>query len=319
MEKFLYAKFEDNVIPSELEVYEFTRTDGAMVLTGQSKLKFIGSVIDAPPPAFKLMEMPPIPAAIAPIVAPNPAPGKEVKVEYHTPAMPGDTIKLPEQSGNTIKFGIEPPNRKKGHDGPTEEQLEARRILAKMDPTILARAAGEDVVGAAEADDNATTITHHADGSATVVHELPKRKRCAKAAVDAPAEPVGEPTDFKLSEAAAPEASEQLPIPESAYYAVPEKPVIEGLPTPEELKGFRTRLFNLTSEVLSKGGMVPTEGIGGVNAKVRLFVATLFPGITDLKYLTKEQWDTFLNFVESDSYTPESLVAYIHGRIGVKE
>jgi hypothetical protein len=174
---------------------------------------------------------------------------------------------------------------------PTAEQLEARKILAKMDPTTLAKAVGEE----------------------------PKRIRRSKA-VDFAAPPTVS-TEFSFDESAAPEpvpVAAPVPAPEPVKVFIPEPivpsevptilDVVLGLPTPEQSKEFRVRLTRYTEEILPKAGMVPSEKIGGIPSKVRLFVMKRYE-LFDLKKMTVDQWTSLLDFFDAQS--PDELVKII--------
>lgn len=87
------------------------------------------------------------------------------------------------------------------------------------------------------------------------------------------------------------------------------------LPTDEQLKSFRSRLFNYTNEILPKGGMVPTDGIGGRAMKIRLYTQKLL-NITDLKNLTTAQWEIFLTNMDSMADNPVEMVKAINKAVG---
>ena len=95
------------------------------------------------------------------------------------------------------------------------------------------------------------------------------------------------------------------------------EPVINttGLPTPEETKAFRTRMFEYTNKILPAAGLVPTEGVGGVAMKIRKYAEKLLPE-ADFKNLTVKQWETFLNDLDARAVNSAELVAHINKTVG---
>lgn len=81
-----------------------------------------------------------------------------------------------------------------------------------------------------------------------------------------------------------------------------------NLPSADEMKQFRARLLVFTEKTLPEAGMVPTEGLGGVTTKIRMF-AMLRYRVNDIKKMSVDQWNDFLNDLESCD--PAGLVAQI--------
>ena len=67
--------------------------------------------------------------------------------------------------------------------------------------------------------------------------------------------------------------------------------------------------------------MVPCEGIGGVERKVALYVQTMFADAKETRFLTVNQWETFLGFLDEKlkELGAEGLVKLINQKIGAKE
>lgn len=103
----------------------------------------------------------------------------------------------------------------------------------------------------------------------------------------------------------------------------PLTPKVEWKDQPSEVqkKDFRERLFNYTNIVLRQGKMIPCEGIGGVERKTALFVKTMFSDAKETKYLTVNQWETFLGYLDEKfkELGAEGLVKLINEKIGAKE
>ena len=110
---------------------------------------------------------------------------------------------------------------------------------------------------------------------------------------------------------------------ESVVQSAPPQPVvaIPGLPTEAQTKEFKARLFKYTNDVLRKGNMKGSEGIGGVEYKVRAFIRLMFPQTQEQKNLTVDQWSAFLGYMDTkhEELGPEGLVKLINEKIGAKE
>jgi len=94
--------------------------------------------------------------------------------------------------------------------------------------------------------------------------------------------------------------------------------VIDNLPNNEQKDAFRTRLTKYTQDILPAAGMVPSDNIGGVAMKVRLFAQKLFPSVSELKNLNVDQWTEFLATLDAyeQNNGASELVKYIDSEIG---
>lgn len=223
-----------------------------------------------------------------PTVRPNAAPGKDITVVEHDNSSYDETLI---------------------HGGPTPAQLEAQAALSAVKPEVLAKEAGE------------------------TLPEAPKRRSRQK--------PVELDTPFSFDNPAAQpqpiiqgvKAPIVLPVPLPTYEGVPSAKqtlefldgelkaaekviekvnssptVIPVLPADAaELKTLRDKLFKYTSEILPKAGMVPTENVGGIGMKVRLYVQSKYNQV--LNQLSVEQWEDMFKLF--DSLTPAELVQLI--------
>ena len=170
----------------------------------------------------------------------------------------------------------------------------------------------------------------------------PKKRRRRKGEVvlespgqEVPAAPVNGPTAAQEAAALAlagvnatklAVAAAVVPEPPSPPVAIVETPVPTPVvrkdqPNDGQKKVFKERLFVYTNTVLRQGKMVPCEGIGGVERKVALFVQTMFADAKETKYLTVNQWETFLGYLDEKSAElgAEGLVKLINEKIGAKE
>jgi hypothetical protein len=88
--------------------------------------------------------------------------------------------------------------------------------------------------------------------------------------------------------------------------------------SPEKAKEYSERLKKYSQDILLKGGMQPSEKIGGVTMKLRKF-ATVHSGVEGSQKMTEAQFESLLSFL--DSYTaangPAGLVNYINEKLGV--
>lgn len=119
---------------------------------------------------------------------------------------------------------------------------------------------------------------------------------------------------------------ERLPVVPVEYIETPEEratrpAVIEGLPSVPEMKEFRARLFKYTEEILPRGGMVPSVGIGGINAKLKAYAKAIFPGVEEFRHMTAVQWDGFLGGMDETvkNSGEKHLVEAINKMIGATE
>ena len=83
--------------------------------------------------------------------------------------------------------------------------------------------------------------------------------------------------------------------------------VIPELPNDTQMKTFRDRLFTYTNTILPQAGMVPSENIGGIGMKVRIFAQQKFGQV--LNQLTVSQWTEMFKLFDSTS--PAELVKLI--------
>jgi hypothetical protein len=95
-------------------------------------------------------------------------------------------------------------------------------------------------------------------------------------------------------------------------------PEFPGKPSKEQEVAYRNKLREYSTGVLSQGGMVPSENIGGPSAKLRIFCERMTGKPT--QQMTVEDWDEFIAWV--DEFTqrngPKGLVKYINDSIGAK-
>ena len=168
---------------------------------------------------------------------------------------------------------------------PTEAQLAAREALASIVPPFVINV-----------DDDTIKQLEEALAKA-------KAKKAAEA-VKPPPVPASAPAQ---------EPAQSVPPPQPL-------PIV-GLPTEAQAKEFKTRLFAYTNDVLRKGNMKGSEGIGGIEYKVRAFVRLFFPQTPEAKNLTVDQWNTLLGYLDEkyQELGAEGLVRLINDKIGVKE
>jgi hypothetical protein len=84
------------------------------------------------------------------------------------------------------------------------------------------------------------------------------------------------------------------------------------------MKGYRERLKVYANDVLPKqGGMMPSEGYGGVTMKLRTF-AQLQVGVGSVAAFTADQWEMLFEFLDGHlkQFGAKELVAYIDKAIG---
>jgi hypothetical protein len=91
-----------------------------------------------------------------------------------------------------------------------------------------------------------------------------------------------------------------------------------GKPTKEQEEGYRAFLRDYANNILPTAGMVPSEGIGGASAKLRLFAERQSGKPTS--QMTVDDWEElkafFPGFLARNS--PQNLVKYINDVIGTK-
>jgi hypothetical protein len=86
----------------------------------------------------------------------------------------------------------------------------------------------------------------------------------------------------------------------------------------EKMKAYRERLKIYANDILPKqGGMMPSEGIGGVTMKLRKF-ALLQVGATDTTAFTEDQWQMLFEFLDGHlkQFGAKELAIYIDKSIG---
>lgn len=249
----------------------------------------------------------PINLAPAPAVAISHEAGKDitpVSVEYHAPSVPAT---LPEHSGSKLVIAPAPfsggdiiPNTVE-----TREQVQSTRdeAIAKLNEQAAPTA------------------------------EPVKKTRKRRAKVDlGPSEPVtlqsiiikpeartaleiGASGELGAAMAVSVNAAVEkaLVAPEPAP-AVPAKPRL----TRDEVKPFRQRLFKLVNEQLEPAGFAPKEGVGNSD-KMRSFAQLMFPDITTMNDLNLEQWEKYLNALETkfSKDGASGTIKYIEESIGL--
>ena len=251
-----------------------------------------------------------------PVKRPNAAPGKDI-----TQNPPNEGVSLQEISEyGTTKTGenetpVEDPVFKRGPFGemlpttqnpcalkPSPAQLEALQALAKVPEPVLAKAAGE------------------------TAQEAPKRRQRPKPVeLDTPFS-FDNPVSATTEKAVIPEKQDIAPVitpaivvpkqvfefldtvqkaTEAVTAALPT--VIPELPNDGQMKTFRDRLFTYTNTILPQAGMVPSENIGGIGMKVRIFAQQKFGQV--LNQLTVSQWEEMFKLFDGTS--PAELVKLI--------
>lgn len=98
---------------------------------------------------------------------------------------------------------------------------------------------------------------------------------------------------------------------------VPQPVASKNRLTPEQIKPFRQRQFQLVTE-LEHNGFAPKEGMGNLD-KMRNFVTLLFPDVTNFNDLSVEQWEKYLTTVETKLKIEGATgtIKYIEESIGV--
>lgn len=274
----------------------------------------------------------PVLSNLQPTVKPNAAPGKDI-----TPVLALDL----QGSAELLHTA----DRKKGFgpvSDPTPAQLEAQEALSKVKPEILAKEAGETLPEApkrrsrqkpVELDtpfsfDNPVPAPKPTDsgrefspmdginrlGEAVPMSpnaDIPESKRtptpilgirCGGIDVEKLLHPESSPVFERL---------DVMPVLPKAEDIIPElkapNPPIPVLPCDTAIKTLRDKLFKYTSEILPKAGMVPTENVGGIGMKVRLYVQAKYSQV--LNQLSVDQWEDMFKLF--DSLTPAELVQLI--------
>jgi len=107
---------------------------------------------------------------------------------------------------------------------------------------------------------------------------------------------------------------------EKAQPVAPVQPQV-ALPKPEitadKHKEFKEKTRLYTNDVLVKGNMLPSDGIGGISMKFRKFAIT-YSKVADTTQLTTLQWEQLFAFLDAylASSSPAALVLYINQQIG---
>jgi hypothetical protein len=249
-----------------------------------------------------------------PTVRPNAAPGKDITPTHE------EYVKIAQDLGTDAAKPVEtilkeafhseaqnPPNKGVSLQeiSPTLAQLEAQQALTKVPEAVLAKEAGE------------------------AAPDLPKRRQRPKPVeLDTPFS-FNNPVPAPVAKAVIPEPQPIIqgvkvpivpPVPAPTFErldSIPPIPKVETisevkilvteLPNDVQMKSFRDRLFTYTNTILPNAGMIPTENIGGIGMKVRIFAQTKFGQV--LNQLTVTQWTEMFQLF--DSLKPVELVKLI--------
>lgn len=191
---------------------------------------------------------------------------------------------------------------------PTQAQLEAQQALSKVPEPVLAKAAGETAQEAPKRRQRPKPV--ELDTPFSFDNPTPVRETI----VDVYREPNPEfkPKEVPLTRevvntipVVSTETFERLDVVQKATVSVPT--LIPELPNDTQMKTFRDRLFTYTNTILPNAGMVPSENIGGIGMKVRIFAQQKFGQV--LNQLTVSQWEEMFRFFERK--TAEELVKTI--------
>lgn len=223
------------------------------------------------------------------------------------------------------------PNGEVGRDI-TEVQKGAQEALAAVKPEVLATAAGEhhatvaDLAKTLPADNPlAQAVTQPAEAP---THR--KRKPANEVTLNTPAQeaqPVPAPVvSAPIVPAAAP-VSAVVPAAPAQVVAAPVQPApVQKLLNEVEEKEVRERLGKYRNEILpgkppAGGAMVPTEGIGGVEIKLRSFVSKFNPNKPSSKTWNYGDWKLFLDYLDAQvaAVGAVGLVDLIDRKIGAKK
>jgi hypothetical protein len=236
--------------------------------------------------------------ALQPTVRPNTAPGKDITKECKasgceaTPAGDADD-------------GLCDMHLSQEGFKPTQAQLEAQQALSKVPEAVLAKEAGEVVLEAPKRRQRAKPVELDTpfsfDNPAPIIPEVkipivPVKTEQEQPIIQAVKVPL--PAVF--------ERLDVMPVMTPAE-VIPAMKAIPELPNDQQMKVFRDRLFTYTNTILPNAGMVPTENIGGIGMKVRLFAQATYGQV--LNQLTVAQWENM--FKTFDSLTPVGLVKLI--------
>lgn len=135
--------------------------------------------------------------------------------------------------------------------------------------------------------------------------------------VSTPAPPATVPLSGEVAVEKAQPVSAQIP---TALLPIipPAKPQPMDALLPEKATEFKNRLRVYANDVLPRGGMLPSDGVGGITMKLRAFAAK-HTGATDTAALSLAQWEDLFDFLDSYAQKsgPQELVKYIDKAIGV--
>ena len=206
-------------------------------------------------------------------------PSAEPIPDASKPFTPEQFDKAAEEIGKAaVKFATE---------GPTAEQLEAQQALARM--TGDAPVAEKKKRGRPKKE--TFTLTEP---------EAPKAEPATAPVMPEP------PTTSDESASVLSMVGESKTLDEWQAPVVEPEPIVilnldpdfEGKPTADQARDFRTKLTRFADDVLPAAGLVPSQGIGGVRAKIKLYIKKKF-GVDDTKLLTVDQWTLLINEIES--------------------
>ena len=234
---------------------------------------------------------------------------------------------------------------------PTDAQKGAQEALAAVKPEILATAAGEHHATVADLA-KALPPDNPLVQAVTAAAEAPKqrkRKPANEVTLNTPAqeaEPkpvtagssvVEHPADNRATVGSSP-TPPTTPVPaqvspavlaqvNSAVVAQPVQPApVQKLLNEAEEKEVRDRLGKYRNEILpgkppAGGAMVPTEGIGGVEIKLRSFVSKFNPNKPSSKTWNYGDWKLFLDYLDAQAAAigAVGLVDLIDKKIGAKK
>ncbi len=295
-------------------------------LQADSKTTDIKDVLSTPQPIARpnsapgkdITQNPPIEGVSLQEISPTPAPGK--RISDYLPVLKEIIAKTTFSDDGSFNM-------------PTPAQLEAQAALIKVPLAVLAKEAGESVPEApkrrsrpkpVELDtpfsfDNPATLlptktleavadTFGSGHKMSPNVNIPESKRTATVAevllrplppMELPS--IMPPLTLERLDAAATEIGTR-----AAEFMTAKQPILV-LPAEAALKALRDKLFKYTSEILPQAGMVPTENVGGIGMKVRLYVQAKYQQV--LNQLSVDQWEDMFKLF--DSLSPAELVQLI--------
>jgi hypothetical protein len=212
---------------------------------------------------------------------------------------------------------------------PTKAQLEAQRVLAGVNPEVLAKASSEardavlqEISSVSQNPPNeGVSLQVNAAVPAQVNPVEPRRRKREKAtfnkpfsldaAVSAPVSPITDIPESKPLLTVPPLQPAGTVITVAEPIVLPPAKVEEikkekldvvaqaiGLPDPVKVNELRTQLFKYTNELLPKSGLVSDEGAPAA-MKFRKFVVNRYKGLASLNHLTIDQWNDLYSFMDS--------------------